>query len=85
MQSQKDHVDAYAFLIARMTSALVVGDANHPEAPARRAWLGVLIGTGVAVLAVVGFFVFGLIAHQHSTSAGVGTGVARSVTGSGRP
>jgi hypothetical protein len=67
MQNQKDHVDAYAFLMARMTSALVAGEVSNPEAPARRASLGLLIGVGVAALAVAGFFIFGLIVEHSGT------------------
>jgi hypothetical protein len=64
VQTQKDHVDAYSFLIGRMTSALVVGDASHLEAPARRAWLGLLIGVLLSALIFAGFLVFGLITHS---------------------
>jgi hypothetical protein len=60
VQTQKDHVEAYSFLIGRMTSALVLGDAGYLEVPARRAWTGVLIGIGLAVLTAAGFFIFGL-------------------------
>ncbi|MFD9958325.1 type VII secretion protein EccB [Amycolatopsis sp. NPDC058986] len=60
MQTQKDHVDAYAFLIARMSAALVTADDAFREEPARRAWKGLLIGAALAVLGGLGFFVFGL-------------------------
>ncbi|WP_020660763.1 type VII secretion protein EccB [Amycolatopsis benzoatilytica] len=64
VQTQKDHVEAYSFLIGRMTSALVLGDASHLEVPARRAWVGLLVGLALGVLVAVGFFVYGLIAHR---------------------
>ena len=64
MQTQKDHVDAYSFLIARLTVALVTGDANHVDVPARRAWMGLLIGTGIAALTVAGFLLFGLLTQK---------------------
>lgn len=64
VQTQKDHVEAYSFLIGRMTSALVLGDASHLDVPAKRTWNGLLIGAAVAVLILIGFFVFGLIAHH---------------------
>lgn len=67
MQTQKDHVDAYAFLMGRMTSALVTGDANG-AAPARRGWVGLMSGLVLALLIAAGCLVFGLIAPAHSES-----------------
>jgi len=64
MQTQKDHVQAYAFQAGRMSAALVTGEAAYLEYPARRAKLGIIVGTTAAVLIVVGFFLFGLIRHQ---------------------
>jgi hypothetical protein len=69
VQTQKDHVDAHAFLMGRMTSALVIGDADHPETPAKRAWTGLLIGLVVALLIAAGFFVFGLIASSKQSQS----------------
>ncbi|MFF0146455.1 type VII secretion system ESX-1 transmembrane protein B [Amycolatopsis sulphurea] len=68
MQTQKDHVEAYSFLIGRMTSALVLGDPSHLDVPARRAWIGLLVGLLLGLLIAVGFFIYGLIAH-HTGSA----------------
>ncbi|MGH8921393.1 MAG: type VII secretion protein EccB, partial [Actinomycetes bacterium] len=64
VQTQKDHVEAYSFLIGRMTSALVLGDASHLDVPAKRAWTGLLLGVALDVLIAVGFFVYGLIVHH---------------------
>ncbi|GAA3558655.1 hypothetical protein GCM10022222_47750 [Amycolatopsis ultiminotia] len=64
VQTQKDHVEAYSFLIGRMTSALVLGDASHLDVPAKRAWNGLLIGLVLSVLIAIGFFVYGLLAHR---------------------
>jgi hypothetical protein len=64
VQTQKDHVEAYSFLIGRMTSALVLGDASHLEVPAKRTWTGLIVGTALAVLIAAGFFIFGLIEHK---------------------
>ena len=61
MQTQRDHVHAYRFMVNRMTSALVVGDPGAFEPPARRAWVGLIIGVVVGVLVTVGFGVYGLI------------------------
>lgn len=64
MQTQKDHVEAYAFQAGRMAAAMVTGEAGYLEAPARRAKLGLLVGVVSAVLIVTGFFLYGLIRHQ---------------------
>src|SRR3954447_12344967 len=64
MQTQKDHVHAYAFQAGRMSAALVTGEGASLEAPARRAKLGIIVGMAVSVLILVGFFLFGLIKHQ---------------------
>lgn len=61
MQTQRDHVHAYQFMVNRMTSALVVGDPGAFEPPARRAWMGLVIGIVLGVLVTAGFWVFGLI------------------------
>lgn len=61
MQTQRDHVHAYRFMVDRMTSALVVGDPGAFEPPARRAWFGLIIGVVLAVLVTAGFGVYGLI------------------------
>ena len=61
MQTQKDHVDAHMFLTGRMTAALVTGDASYLEVPARRAWVGLLLGVLLAALVTGGFLVFGLL------------------------
>jgi hypothetical protein len=63
VQTQKDHVDAYAFLIGRMTSALVLGEPSHLEVPAKRTWTGLLVGAALALLIVIGFFIYGLLAN----------------------
>ncbi|MFC0547899.1 type VII secretion protein EccB [Kutzneria chonburiensis] len=67
VQTQKDHVEAHSFLIGRITSALVLGNASHLDVPGRRAWHGLLIGVLLAVLIGAGFFVYGLLAHGFGT------------------
>jgi hypothetical protein len=64
VQTQKDHVEAYSFLIGRMTSALVLGDASHLDVPAKRTWTGLVIGAAISVLIAAGFFIFWLITHH---------------------
>jgi hypothetical protein len=66
VQTQKDHVEAYSFLIGRMTAALITGDASYREVPAKRTWTGLLIGVALAALITGGFVVFGLIEHSRS-------------------
>jgi type VII secretion protein EccB len=61
MQTQRDHVHAYQFMVRRMTSALVAGDPGALEPPARRSLTGLVIGLILALLVAVGFGVFGII------------------------
>lgn len=63
MQTQKDHVEAYQFMMGRMSASLVLGDPSLLEVPARRAWTGFLVGIGVTFLIGLGFFLYGLIVH----------------------
>lgn len=73
MQTQRDHVHAYAFQAGRLSAALLSGEAAYLEAPARRAKLGLVLGLIVALLIGAGFFLYGLIRHQvakqHATAA----------------
>ncbi|SDP42085.1 type VII secretion protein EccB [Lentzea jiangxiensis] len=68
MQTQKDHVHAYQFLMQRMTTALTVGDPSNMEPPTRRGRAGLITGAFVAVLIVIGFGVYGLIVPGGSTA-----------------
>ncbi|MGO1056144.1 type VII secretion protein EccB [Crossiella sp. CA198] len=63
MQTQKDHVEAYQFMMGRMSASLVLGDPSLLEVPARRAWTGFLAGIGITFLIGLGFFLYGLIVH----------------------
>lgn len=67
MQTQKDHVHAYKFLIERMTTALTVGDPSNMEPPTRRGRSGLLTGALLALLIVIGFGVYGLIVPGGNT------------------
>jgi len=69
MQTQRDHVQAYAFQAGRLSSAVLTGEASFLEPPARRAKLGLLVGVGLTLLIAVGFLVFGLIRGSSSTSS----------------
>ncbi|GAA3687396.1 hypothetical protein GCM10022267_87800 [Lentzea roselyniae] len=67
MQTQKDHVHAYQFLMQRMTTALTVGDPSNMDPPTRRGRSGLVIGVILAVLIVIGFGVYGLIVPGGNT------------------
>ncbi|MFS8104241.1 type VII secretion protein EccB [Lentzea alba] len=68
MQTQKDHVHAYQFLMQRMTTALTVGDPSNMEPPTRRGRSGLIVGALLALLIVIGFGVYGLIVPGGSTA-----------------
>ncbi|HEX3783010.1 MAG TPA: type VII secretion protein EccB [Pseudonocardiaceae bacterium] len=68
MQTQKDHVAAHQFMTGRMVSALVSGDLNRTEIPARRGRHGVIMGIVLAVLAAAGFAVYGLVVPGGNTA-----------------
>jgi type VII secretion protein EccB len=68
MQTQKDHVHAYQFLMQRMTTALTVGDPSNMEPPTRRGRSGLLTGALIALLTVIGFGVYGLFVPGGNTA-----------------
>lgn len=61
MQTSRDHVQAHQFMTRRLVSALVTGDVTGNEMPARRAALGLVFGVLAALLAMGGFWLYGLI------------------------
>ncbi|WKU05348.1 type VII secretion protein EccB [Micromonospora sp. HUAS LYJ1] len=61
MQTQRDHVHAHQFQMARMSSALLLGDPSMADNPMRRTVLGLGAGVMVAVLVVVCFGIYGWI------------------------
>lgn len=67
MQTKKDHVHAYQSLVGRMSAALMLGDTNYSEPPARRALIGLVFGLVLALLIGVAFWVYGLINPGGST------------------
>ncbi|MEV5541682.1 type VII secretion protein EccB [Saccharopolyspora shandongensis] len=68
MQTQKDHVHAYQFLMQRMTTALLVGDPSNVEPPTRRGRSGLIAGALIALLVVIGFGVYGLVVPGGNTA-----------------
>lgn len=67
MQTKRDHVHAYQALVGRMSAALMLGDTNYSEPPARRALLGLVFGLVLALLIGVACWVYGLINPGGST------------------
>ena len=61
MRSRRDQVQAHAYMVGRLTSALVHGEPDAPESPLRRTGLGSFGGLLVGTLIVAAFLVWGLI------------------------
>jgi type VII secretion protein EccB len=73
VQSRRDQLQAYKFLVRRALAALVTGEPDVPEAPMRRLTLTTVTGVMVAVLVAAGFAVFGLIRPGNNTKIEGGT------------
>jgi len=69
MRSRRDQVQAHAYVVGRLTSALVHAEPDAPESPLRRTGLGSFGGLLVGALAVAGFMVWGLISPASKASA----------------
>jgi type VII secretion protein EccB len=61
MQSRRDLVHAYQFSRSHLVSALTTGEPGAGQSPFRRAGLGLLFGTTIALVGCAGFAIFGLI------------------------
>jgi type VII secretion protein EccB len=61
MRSRRDQVQAHAYVVGRLTSALVHGEPDAPESPLRRTGLGVFGGLLVGTLLVAALLAWGLI------------------------
>jgi type VII secretion protein EccB len=61
MRSRRDQVQAHAYVVSRLTCALVHGEPDAPESPLRRTGLGTFGGLLLGTLAVAAFLVWGLI------------------------
>lgn len=68
MQSKRDHLQAYQFSAGRLVRAVAAGDSTAAEPPFRRANLGVIAGTVLAVLFGGGCVVYGLISPAASSA-----------------
>jgi type VII secretion protein EccB len=61
MQSRRDLVQAHAYVVGRLVSALVRADPDASETPSRRNTVGWFSGLLVAAILIAGFAIFGLI------------------------
>ena len=68
MQNRRDQLQAHRFVVGRMASATLRAEPDAPQSPLRRFLVGTFIGLMLAVLAVAGFAVFGLISPGGKTS-----------------
>ncbi|RSN39931.1 type VII secretion protein EccB [Amycolatopsis sp. WAC 04197] len=60
MKSRKDQVQAYFFVVGRLTAAVAHGDADAIQAPGRRMITGTIFGIMIAVLLAAIFGIYGL-------------------------
>ncbi len=68
MKSRRDQVQAHAYVMGRLTSALVHGEPDAPESPTRRTTLGTFGGLMLSALAVAGSLIWGLISPSGSAA-----------------
>jgi type VII secretion protein EccB len=61
MHNRRDQVNAHGFMVGRLVSALLHAEPDTAVPPLRRSWSGLVIGSLVAVLAVAGFGVLGVV------------------------
>jgi type VII secretion protein EccB len=61
MRSRRDQVQAHAYVVGRLISALVHGEQDAPETPLRRTTISSFGGLVLGGLGVAGFLVWGLI------------------------
>ncbi|WP_239340974.1 type VII secretion protein EccB [Frankia sp. CiP3] len=62
MQTKRDQLQAHQFVVGRVVSALVRAEPDAPTTPTRRFSVGMASGVMIAVLAVVGALIWGLVA-----------------------
>ena len=83
MRSRKDQVQAHAYVVSRLTAALVHGEPDAPESPLRRTGLGLLGGVMLAVLGVIGFLAWGAIKPASGSATSLSAGELVMVSGTG--
>jgi len=59
--SRRDQLQAYQFSRRRLVSAVLMGDADHPESPSRRLVISIAAGIGATLLVLAGFGVYGVL------------------------
>src|SRR5260370_11457650 len=69
MRSRRYEVQAPAYIVGRLTSALVHGEPDAPESPLRRTGLGTFGGLLLGTLVVAAFLVWGLIFPSSNAAA----------------
>lgn len=68
MKSRKDQVQAYFFVVGRLTAAVAHGDADAIQAPGRRMITGTIFGIMIAVLLAAIFGIYGLFVPSTDNS-----------------
>ena len=68
MASNRDQLQSYQFVLTRMMHALVLRETDPEHPPFRRGIIAMLVGVGLAILALVGVGVYGLINPGGKTS-----------------
>ncbi|MGJ7908129.1 type VII secretion protein EccB [Actinopolyspora sp. H202] len=82
MQSRRDQVQAYFFVVGRLVSALMRASPDDQTTPTRRFVMGTVVGTLLGALVVAGFGIVGLIFPGGKTSwQAEGTIVVEKETG----
>ncbi|MFK8908914.1 type VII secretion protein EccB [Streptomyces sp. YS-3] len=61
MQSKRDLVQAHMFVMGRLTGGMLRGDPDASESPVGRTNRGLVWGTALGAVLVVGFLLFGMI------------------------
>jgi type VII secretion protein EccB len=69
VNSRRDQVHAHAYVVGRLTSALVHGEPDAPESPMRRTTLGSFGGLMLGSLLVAAFLIWGLISPSDGAVA----------------
>ncbi|MEV5384465.1 type VII secretion protein EccB [Streptomyces sp. NPDC052721] len=62
MQSKRDQVQAYMFVMGRLNSGMLAAEPDAPESPLARTTRGLVIGVVITLVISAGAFVIGLIA-----------------------
>ena len=69
MTSRRDQVQAYGFVVGRLTSALVHGEPDAAQPPMQRTRSATLGGVVLGMLGIAGFLLWGLISPVNKAAA----------------